>query len=344
MVNDNFYRSSGVAITIRRITELLDSTNFFFAGCGSQQLQEDLTWMPADRYECFQLKVKNPVRLFKELWRFKRWLRTHQCDLVHCHHRRLAALLRLAGVPVLYTGHLVFPYAFWFHLLRPKWMTAVSPSVASNLLIGTGRPVLKCIGNPISFPDAPPLSTPKKATNRAICIARLDGMKGHKHLLAAWKILHNRGYDVHLDLVGEGALQGDLKLQSQQDGTESMIHFYGFSAEVVNLVEKCLFAILVSEYEGQGLATLESAAQGRPSLLTAVPGSIDLLPPGRTLPNGLGYADVKGLADALEFWFTHPDQVTEEGKRFFFFLRDTSNPRVIAQNYLDVYKYCLNDS
>jgi glycosyltransferase involved in cell wall biosynthesis len=337
MMNDNFYRSSGAAIAIRRIAESLSEVEFYVAGCGDGRLQEDLSWVPAQRYEFFNLKTSNLLLTIRELNRFKRWFKQQGCDLVHCHHRRVAALLHMVGVPVLYTGQLIFPKELWFRLLRPKWMTAITPSVALNLLETTGRKVIACIGNPTHFPNTAPPIDLEIVRHKAVCVARLDPVKGHKHLLAAWKILYDRGHRYELDLVGEGVLRDELRGQAQRDGIYDLIHFRGFNSDVSAIIRESLFAILVSEIEGQGIVTLEAAAMGRASLLTAVPGSVDLLPPERSLTNGVRFGDPHALADVLEQWFSCPDRVQDEGKIFFDHLKTTCDPIAIGKQYHDIY-------
>ena len=50
MINDNFYRSSGAAIAIRRISLALSDVDYCVAGCENEGLPEDLTWIPAGKY------------------------------------------------------------------------------------------------------------------------------------------------------------------------------------------------------------------------------------------------------------------------------------------------------
>ena len=221
-------------------------------------------------------------------------------------------------------------------------MTAITPSVATNLLQTTGRRVLACIGNPVPFSEVPPGIQLDKVKNRAVCIARLERVKGHRHLLAAWRILRDRGHQYQLDLIGEGTLRTELELQTRRDGTQDLIRFHGFRSDIDEFLRDSLFAILVSEVEGQGIVTLEAAAMGRATLLTAVPGSIDLLPPARRLKNSLEFANVEQTADVLEEWFAYPEDVVREGENFFYFLRDSSAPQAIAQAYENVYRgVCL---
>jgi glycosyltransferase involved in cell wall biosynthesis len=338
MVNDNFYRGSGAAVAIRRIAQALTDTDYCVASCSGEPFCEDLSWIPTGEHERFDLKSSNPLQVISEMVRFRKWFESRQCDLAHCHHRRMAALLQLAGVRVLYTGHLVFPNAMWFRWLRPRQMTAVSSSVAENLLQTTGRRTLDCISNPVEFPASPPRVPLETVRSRAVCVARLEPVKGHKYLLSAWKILRDKGYRYALDIVGDGSRQRELMQQSRDEGTSDLIRFHGFVSNVSRIVEDSLFAVLVSEIEGQGIVTLEAASMGRPTLLSAVPGSIDVLPPQRHLQNGLKFGDVDQLAEALEQWFSSPGEVIEEGQRFFMYLKSLCDPMKVARSYEDVYR------
>lgn len=341
MMNDNFYRSSGAAIAIRRIAESLKGVEYIVAACSNEGRTEDVSWVPNGRFERFDLKSTNPIRVARELIRFKSWLALQRCDLVHCHHRRVSVLLQLARVPVLYTGHLAFQYATWFRWLHPRRMTAVSTSVAMNILETTGREVLGRITNPVQFPTDPPQIDFSKVRNRAVCIARLDPVKGHTYLLAAWKILRDKGRRYELDLVGEGALRAQLEAQVEKDGLQRLVRFRGFCSDVPSFIAGSLFAVLVSEVEGQPLAALEAASMGKPTLLTAVPGSIDVLPPDQKLSNGIEYGNVEALACAIEEWFQNPEEVVQEGERFFKFLKTSSDPNRIACEYQEVYRRIL---
>jgi glycosyltransferase involved in cell wall biosynthesis len=200
---------------------------------------------------------------------------------------------------------------------------------------------MACIGNPAEFPEAAPLIELKSVKSKAVCIARLEAVKGHVHLLAAWKRLRDRGHSYELDIVGEGSLRESLESQVRRDGTQGQIHFRGYTDNVAKFLDNSLFAILASKVEGQGIVTLEAAARGRASLLTAVPGSVDLLPPDRHLTNGIEFGDVDALASALEEWFANPETTANEGRCFFDFLRASSNPKQIALKYRAVYQEVL---
>src|SRR6202044_791262 len=160
---------------------------------------------------------------------------------------------------------LAFPYQAWFRWLHPKTMTAITRSVATNLIETTGQEPMTCIGNPAHFPERVPDVDIERVRLRAVCIARLDPVKGHTYLLSAWKLLHDKGYKYELELVGEGVLRKSLEEQSRREGTQDLIRFCGFHADVSTFIRDSLFAVLVSEIEGQGIVTLEAASMGRPS-------------------------------------------------------------------------------
>lgn len=341
MMNDSFYRSSGAAIAVRRMSEAMTGVDYYVALCPYDGRTEDLSWVSAERVGRFDFKTSKPLHALRELFRFKKWFRQQGCDLVHCHHRRISALIQLLGIPVLYTGHLAFPYSIWFRWLHPRRMIAVTPSVAANFLETTGRPALGSISNPVHFPDCVPEIDLPGVKNRAVCIARLEPIKGHKHLLDAWKILVDRGHQYELNLVGEGSLKPQLEAQAERDGLQKLVHFRGFSKNVSKIIGESSFAILASEVEGQGMVTLEAAAMGRASLLTAVPGSIDLIPPDHKLKNGVAFGDKIALADALEEWFSRPEEAVKEGERFFNFLKASSDPKRIANQYREIYRQII---
>jgi glycosyltransferase involved in cell wall biosynthesis len=338
MMNDNFYRSSGAAMAIRRISQSLEEVEYSVAACVGDSRTEDLSWVPEGRFERFDLKSSNPLRVLAEIFRLKKWLQAQGCELVHSHHRRIAVLLQFAGIPVLYTGHLVFRYAVWFRWLHPRLMTAVSTSVATNIFETTGRKTIACIGNPVHSSLTPPHIDLNKVKHKAVCVARLEPVKGHVYLLAAWKLLFDRGYSYELNLIGEGSLREELEAQVRRDGTESIIRFVGFTTNVTGFIDDSLFNILVSEKEGKPMVTLEAAAMGRASLVTAVPGSIDVIPPDAQLTNGVEFGNVEKLAEVLIEWFEDPEAVVKEGMSYFYFLKNSSDPVKIASQYKAVYQ------
>jgi glycosyltransferase involved in cell wall biosynthesis len=344
VVNPNFYRSSGVTVAIRRIYEATSALGVeqLFVSCGYGQGEEDKSWLPQAHFASFRLMDLNPMVVAKELRSLATWLRGRQVRIVHVHHRRLAAVLcacrSLFGCRVIYTGQLTYPFAPWFWPVRPDRATAISESVARNMRATTRIRETRIVSNPAVFPLHSDTGAAAETVVDAVCIARLEPLKGHEHLIKAWAILRDQGFNAKLALVGEGSLQKHLQSLIHKNGLNDLVELRGFQSDVKGEFLRGKFGLLVSRVEGQGIVVLEAAASGRASLLTRVDGLRDCLPPNRLLPNGVPFGDVPALVSALKVWLTRPDAVKREGKSFFEFLKRASSSEVVGQQYAALYR------
>jgi colanic acid/amylovoran biosynthesis glycosyltransferase len=138
-------------------------------------------------------------------------------------------------------------------------------------------------------------------------IGRLVPKKGHHVLIDAIRRLRDRNVAVHLQLVGEGPLQGDLEQQIASSGLEGAVSLLGARPhnEVLDLLRRCTVFALPSTIAVDGdrdaLPTVitEAMALGAPVVATAVSGIPEQVDSGNT---GLLVApDNPGaLADALQ--------------------------------------------
>jgi glycosyltransferase involved in cell wall biosynthesis len=341
VLNPDFYRSSGVTIAIRRIFEAMppEKVEFWFVAASCVTLEEDLSWIPEARFRRFDLMTGHPDRLVSETRTLLRYLRNAGVDVIHSHHRRLAIYARLLsgfiGAAPLYTAQLSYPFSLPFWLGAPRWCCSTSPSISANVRATTPVSHIIETGNPACFPIEPaPIE--KTSWRTAVCVARLEPVKGHIHLLKAWAKMSQK--DCRLVLVGEGSLRANLESLAAELGISDRILFAGYVAAPEIFVRESLFAILASEVEGLPLAAIEASGQGRAVLVTDVPGNRDLVPPHVTLPNRVPYGDVDALAQALDFWFSRPSAVAEEGILFRNFLKEKYDAPVVAEAYAKVYQ------
>ncbi len=94
-------------------------------------------------------------------------------------------------------------------------------------------------------------------------------------LLQATALLHRRGHDVHLDVVGENRTHPTLNLADLVDrlGIAGQVSLVGYATEE-DLAERYAAAdaaVFLSEYEGFGLPALEAAARGVPLVVSDRP-------------------------------------------------------------------------
>jgi len=246
--------------------------------------------------------TSSPVSLIHACVAFLRYVRKHDIQVVHVHHRRLALLLNglraFSSYRLIYTGHLTYRYSFLFWLCSPRVSTGVSQSVVDNLRRTTRSSEIRLIGNGCDFPPACPSVDLSKVGSTAVCIARLDPVKGIDKLLDAWRILLDRGHECRLVIFGEGLLPDELERKAKAQGLERSVEFRGFHRNAVAEIDHALFLVLPSRVEGQPIVTIEAATRGSASLVTNVDGSRDCVPPDHGLPNLVTFGDVTGLANA----------------------------------------------
>jgi glycosyltransferase involved in cell wall biosynthesis len=343
VVTPDFYRSSGVTTAMRQIyagTRRNGIEHHFVSDRTS--LPEDTDWIPPGRRRTFRLMSTRPHVLLPALARFCRWTRREGIDIVHVHHRRLCSLLqpleRAGRFKVVYTAQLTYERSLLFWLASPKRAVAISSSVRANLLATTRLTDMALIGNPTEFPDAPAPPPDTESRPRAVCVARLEPVKGHAHLLRAWAQLRDSGCAAQLVVVGEGSLQPALTRLIGELSLDDLVELPGFSPDVAGEFDRASFAVLPSEREGHPLAVIEAAARGRPTLVTDVDGSRDCIPPDAAMPNGVPYGEPSVLADTLRKWFTDAAGVTAEGARWFSYHRSLYSSQAVGERYVAVYR------
>ena len=144
-------------------------------------------------------------------------------------------------------------------------------------------------------------------------------MKGHTHLIQAWKILADRHIEAKLLLIGEGSLKEALHAQVRDGGLEHLVEFRGFQQRHREGPGSLLVRCPCQQAGRPSGRRDRSRRAGLPTLVTDVPGSRDCVPPGASLPNLVPFGDASALADALSVWLGQPDAVADEGQLVFRF-------------------------
>lgn len=143
---------------------------------------------------------------------------------------------------------------------------------------------------------------------RLVQVAHLNRVKQHEMTIRALAGLTRETPDVHLDLVGEDTRRGDLATLADQLGVRSHVTFHGrlTSTETAALVARAHLHLQSSMHEAGGVAVLEAAGHGVPTVGTAVGyvadwhGHASVAVPGD---------DAVALCDAVRSLLHHPDQL-----------------------------------
>ena len=148
------------------------------------------------------------------------------------------------------------------------------------------------------WPTREPVRREAHAAARLIHVGSLNRVKDQPTLLRAVAGLDLAGTDLHLDIVGEDTLGGEMQRLATQLRIDSRVTFHGFlpQRQLRPLVEAADLMVVSSRHEAGPLVVLEAAAAGVPTVGTCV-GHIAELAPHAAL--AVAVADPGALAGAV---------------------------------------------
>jgi glycosyltransferase involved in cell wall biosynthesis len=178
---------------------------------------------------------------------------------------------------------------------------AVSPSTVEAMrarLRWTGPVYVVPNGNSAAPGDLPP----RAATPTIVCLGRLVPQKRVDRLVEVVAELRTRVPDVRLHVIGGGPEEAALRALA---GDAVTVHGRVSEAVKSELLGRAWLNVTLSDGEGWGLAVLEAAAHGVPTVCRDVPGLRDSVRHGETgwhAPGGVPVADVlhRALADLAD--------------------------------------------
>ena len=123
-----------------------------------------------------------------------------------------------------------------------------------------------------AWPPRRPAPRSRGGPLRLVHVASLNRIKDQATLLRAIALLVGSGVEVHLDIVGEDTLHGELQRLTTQLQLDRQIRFHGFlaQAQLRPLVEDAALMVVSSRHEAGPVAVLEAAVAGVPTVGTAV--------------------------------------------------------------------------
>ncbi|HMH50418.1 MAG TPA: glycosyltransferase family 4 protein [Candidatus Acidoferrum sp.] len=152
--------------------------------------------------------------------------------------------------------------------------------VTANPAFGDAPHVTVPLGlNSPTFPVAPDGSPPA-----ALMVGRLlrdEDYKGHREVIAAWKMVLEQLPGAELWIVGDGDLRPALEQDSRALGLGASIRFSGLvsDAEKDDLLRRCRCLVMPSAGEGFGLVYVEAMRAGRPCLVSTLDAGREVVNP-----------------------------------------------------------------
>jgi glycosyltransferase involved in cell wall biosynthesis len=149
-----------------------------------------------------------------------------------------------------------------------QYVTVSLPSVRDLVDLGVDANRVAVVRNGLD--EAPPatLTGERSATPRAAVLSRLVPHKQIEDALDAVAVLHTRIPELHLDVIGGGWWQDRLVRRAEQLGISDAVTFHGHVDDVTKhaVVQRCWVHLLPSAKEGWGLAVIEAAQHGVPTI------------------------------------------------------------------------------
>lgn len=183
---------------------------------------------------------------------------------------------------------------------RNQYVTVSLPSVRDLADLGVDSGRVAVVRNGLD--EAPPrtLTGQRSATPRVVVLSRLVPHKQIEDALDAVAALRPRVPDLHLDVVGGGWWQDRLLQHAQRLGIAEAVTFHGHVDDDTKhaVVQRSWVHVLPSRKEGWGLAVVEAAQHGVPTIGYRSSGGLtDSIVDGVTGLLVDGHAD---LVDGLE--------------------------------------------
>jgi colanic acid/amylovoran biosynthesis glycosyltransferase len=155
---------------------------------------------------------------------------------------------------------------------------------------------------------------PKDGPVRLLCVARLVEKKGVGYLLEAVSCLYKSGYNIHLDILGDGPLKTDYIKQIEQLSISKITRIHGSLAKlsVVQFLQNSHILVHPSikgtnnEEEGIPNVIKEAMLTGLPVIATRTGGISELVEDGKSgfiIPE----KNVDALVEKIIYLIEHPE-------------------------------------
>lgn len=220
-------------------------------------------------------------------------------DHIHAHWADTPATVamatsRLLGVPWSFTAHrgdIVFNNDLAAKMNSARFTRFISKSGIDLATDVAGPPPesvlqkMRVIPLGVDVPDTPRPHAPPG--NEVLSVGQLKEVKGHRYLIQAAALLRERNVDFTLHIVGEGALEAELRDLIQTLGLTSCVHLAGalshpelfarFRSGSVNCVVLPSVDLGDGEHEGIPVSLIEAMAHAIPVVSTTTGGIPELV-------------------------------------------------------------------
>ena len=283
-------------------------------------------------------------------------------DLIHTHlqYPNIVASIaaRLLNIPVVSTLHTsnihneyYHPVRFWAEKMCLRYLAGTVIAVGESVKTAY-QPHLKgkqiiLLPNPVSAPRSLPSKSKidligKDHARLVVAVGRLAAPKGYSDLIQAFALVVREIPDIHLLIVGDGELKGEISRQIEALGMQSSITLLGARGDVQDILSISDLFVSASHWEGLPLAVLEAMAAGLPVIATNV-GDIPMVVKedmGRLVPP----KEPEKLAQAVLQLCKDPLRMREMGQAGQKHVLSNYNTRQWMDQLMHIYQYTIEEN
>ncbi|MET0899226.1 MAG: glycosyltransferase family 4 protein [Mycobacterium sp.] len=182
----------------------------------------------------------------------------------HCHHEQWPVAGPVLGRVGWFIESRLSP---WLHR-RNQYVTVSLPSARDLAELGVAQERIAVVRNGLDAAPEPSLRAERSATPRVAVLSRLVPHKQIEDALDAVAALRGRIPDLHLDIVGGGWWHDRLIDYADLLGISDAVTFHGHVDDDTKhaVVHRAWVHLLPSRKEGWGLAVVEAAQHGVPTI------------------------------------------------------------------------------
>ena len=277
---------------------------------------------------------------------------------LHAHFAGMAArtaywIKQFFGIPFSFTAHandIFVPRLFAIDLgqLIDSASSVVTESdYAANFLrerFSQHAAKIQCVYNGLDFSNFPRADFVSPVP-LIVSIGRLIEKKGFSDLIEACRILAESGCNFCCEIIGEGPLENDLRVQIEASNLTEKVTLAGAQseAEVTRRLADARVFVLACKRDAHGgtdnlpTVIMEAMAAGLPVVSTTLAGIPEMVKPGITgelvSPNA-----PQELANAIALMITDPARAREFGNKGFAVAREKFSIETSAKNLLNLFR------
>ncbi len=235
--------------------------------------------------EGFRVDVVGGKRTLETMWKLRRYFHLHRPDAVHTHNLFATVVsaipAKTSGAVVVATRHGLCepPFAWWPEIRYSiaarwcDWVVAVCDAAAENLAtapFAAKSRIIRVYNG--TAPDGGTDILKPEHSFTLVTVGRLAPAKDQQTLLIAFAIAAERVSDLHLLIVGCGALEVQLRRHAAELGISEKVTFCGEQQNVTPYLRAANVFALSSISEGLPISLLEAMSHALPVIVTDVGG------------------------------------------------------------------------